>query len=173
MIKLKYEIYKNDYSFSYEDKSFSSLSEFKDWMFGLMHRPYVEDGRKNMYFLDGVLAERYQVSSGSRIEVRPEWGGAVYWIHCVSNNDNIVFSNGKFTNGQCYVSEGFKAFLKECQDKRDGKVNSFVFGEIEGYEPTGENKNSLAAKIEDAEKYRMVQMPGTEGNWGEKHWGDR
>lgn len=132
MISIKYEIYYNDYNRKYEDKSFGSMAEFKDWLFGLMNRPYVDkDGYKNMYFLDN----NKEISSGSRIEVRPERGGASYWIHCVSDNNNIVFSNGKYTNGQCYISEGFKEFMKECQDKRDGKEQSFVFGEINGFVP--------------------------------------
>lgn len=134
MIKIKYEVYYNDNNFRFEDKSFNNLSEFKDWMFGLMHRPYVDDNGDNMLFLDGYFSSWYGLDHTS-IVVRPDWGGAEYKIYCVSDNNNIVYSNGRFTNGQCYISEGFKAFMKECQDKRDGKVNDFVFGEIEGYTP--------------------------------------
>lgn len=137
MISIKYEIYHNDYNRRYEDKSFRDLREFKDWMFGLMHQPYVnEKGLPNMHFLDGVVKGRFSsMDSSSRISIRPEWGGDDYWIYCVSDNNKIVFTNGKYTNGQCYISEGFKAFLRECMDRRDGKEQVFEFGEIEGYAP--------------------------------------
>ena len=139
MIQIKYEIYINDNNSRYEDKLFGSMAEFKDWMFGLMNRPYVDsDGHKNMWFLDSVLDSPGRLDSSCRITIRPEWGGASYWVYCVSDNNNVVFSNGKYTNGQCYISDGFKAFLKECQDRRDGKEQAFVFGEIDGYSPVPE-----------------------------------
>ncbi len=139
MIKIKYEIYDNDYNRRYEDKSFGTMAEFKDWMFGLMNRPYVDsDGHKNMWFLDSVLDSPGRLDSSCRITIRPEWGGASYWVYCVNDNNKVVFSNGKYTNGQCYISDGFKAFLKECQDRRDGKEQTFVFGEIDGYSPVPE-----------------------------------
>ena len=139
MIKIKYEMYWNDYHRRYEDKSFNSMAEFKDWMFGLMNQPYVDaDGHKNMWFLDSVLKRPERLDSSCRIDIRPEWGGVAYWIYCVSDNNKVVFSNGKYTNGQCYISDGFKAFLKECQDRRDGKEQAFEFGEIDGYSPEPE-----------------------------------
>ena len=149
MINIKYEIYNNDYNRRYESKSFASMSDFKDWMFGMMHRPYVDDdGYKNMYFLDEVIRVGRDIRTGDEIRFKPEFRGAHYWIHCVNDNNNVVFSNGKYTNGQCYISEGFKAFMKECLDKRDGKVNDFVFGEIDGFEPAVEKTlDEQAAEI--------------------------
>lgn len=154
MISIKYEIYHNDYNRRYENKSFRDMGDFKDWMFGLMNRPYADEKMKNMWFLDGVVKGRFSLDTSSRIEVRPEWGGACYWIHCVSDNNKVVFSNGKYTNGQTYISEGFKAFLQECMDKRDGKVQEFEFGEIEGYAPPviksmGEQADELLAQNPD------------------------
>ena len=48
-------------------------------------------------------------------------------------------------------------------------------GRVYGWEfpPVGVGKEPLVSKIKSAEKHRLVQMPGTEGNFGEKHWGNR
>lgn len=152
MINVNYEIYHNDFNRRYENKSFRDLGEFKDWMFGLMHQPYVSERKlPNMFFVDGVVKGKLPLDSSSRISIRPEWGGAHYLVHCVSDGNKVVFSNGKYTNGQCYISEGFKAFMQECMDKRDGKEQSFEFGEIEGYAPpvvrsVGEQAAELVAQ---------------------------
>ncbi len=147
MIKIKYEIYHNDYNRRFEEKSFTYMSEFKDWMFGSMNRPYVDsDGYKNMYFLDDAVRLNRKIRAGDEIRFKPDYHGAHYWVHSVSDNNNIVFSNGKYTNGQCYISEGFKAFMKECQDKRDGKTQDFIFGEINGFKATTAKTPSEQAK---------------------------
>lgn len=135
MIKINYEIYRHDYDRRYESMSFASMSDFKDWMFGLMNQPYKDKYGDNMWFLDMLLDGYRSLDSSAQIRIDPQRGGPHYWIDCVSDNGNIVFSNGKYTNGECYISEGFKAFLKECRDRRDGKEQTFVFGEIAGYVP--------------------------------------
>lgn len=134
MIDIKFEIYRHDYDRTYENKSFQNLQAFKDWMFESMNRPYVdEDGHKNMYFLDDAIRVGRDIRTGDEIRFKPEFRGAHYWVHCVSDNNKVVFSNGKYTNGKCYISEGFKTFMRDCQDLRDGKVQTFEFGEIDGY----------------------------------------
>lgn len=150
MINVKYEIYWNDYNRRYVDKSFQDLQAFKDWMFGLMNRPYVDsDGYKNMHFLDYALNSQRKIDSSSRIDIRPERGGAAYWIYCVSDNNKVVYSNGKYTNGQCYISEGFKDFLRGCMDLRDGKVQTFEFGEIDGYRKNVADLSAMSPKEEN------------------------
>lgn len=152
MIKIKYEIYHNDYNRRFEEKSFPHMSDFKNWMFESMNRPYVDsDGYKNMYFLDEAVRVNRNIRVGDEIRFKPDRYGAHYWVHFVSVNNNIVFSNGKYTNGQCYISEGFKAFMKECQDKRDGKTIDFTFGEIDGYSSAEEKSYSeLAVEFVEA-----------------------
>lgn len=157
MVEVKYEIYWNDFSRRHESKSFPNMQAFKDWMFGLMNRPYVDsDGYKNMHFLDYALSSQKQIDSSSRIDIRPERGGAAYWIYCVSDNNKVVFSNGKYTNGQCYISDGFKVFLKGCQDLRDGKVQNFVFGEISDYAEPAKSGAAMTVKEENIVNIAMM-----------------
>lgn len=150
MINIKFEIYRNDYNRTYENKSFLNLQAFKDWMFESMNRPYVEkDGYKNMYFLDDAIRVGRDIRRGDEIRFKPEFRGADYWVHCVSDNNKVVFSNGKYTNGQCYISEGFKAFLRDCMDQRDGKTQVFEFGEVEGYTKPNSTLDVLTDKEEN------------------------
>lgn len=150
MVDIKYEIYKNDYNRKYENKSFRDLKEFQDWMFGLMHQPYHNPYRKNMNFADGVVNGKFSMSSAARIEVQPKQFGEVYWVHCVSDHDKIIFSDGNYTNGECYISEGFKEFMRDCIARRDGKEQCFPFGEIYGYI----SRPSLDSIIKNAEECR-------------------
>lgn len=118
MIKIHYEVYKNDYDRTNKTATFDNLKQLKDWLFGQMKRPYNEDFA--MYFPNPNRAD----AEPSTIEIQPVSKGEHIWIHLISNNDGIIFSDGLPTSGQKHWNEEIKTWLTECRDfRREPKFN--------------------------------------------------
>ena len=117
MYRIDYEEYWNDFFRKQHQKTFASLSDIEEWVFGQMQRDYRGDNLV-MYFPQG--------DQPSRIEFHPVRGGASFWIYMIQSNDGIVFSDGKLTCGQKYASERVREWLKHCKERRDKPAFCFA-----------------------------------------------
>lgn len=122
MIKVKYHKYYNDYRNSYETKTFSSLDELADWLFGMVKGKYeykiwfTNPNEDNMF--DGKLR-----LDGSCIKSNDgEWS---YYIEQIEKDDKIIYSTGKFTNGICHWNDEIKCWLRICRERMNNPQFNF------------------------------------------------
>ena len=122
MIKVKYHKYYNDYRNSYETKTFSSLEELADWLFGMVKGKYeykiwfTNPNEDNMF--DGKLR-----LDGSCIKSNDgEWS---YYIEQIEKDDKIIYSTGKFTNGICHWNDEIKSWLRVCRERMNNPQFNF------------------------------------------------
>ena len=122
MIKVKYHKYYNDYRNSYETKTFSSLDELADWLFGMVKGKYeykiwfTNPNEDNMF--DGKLR-----LDGSCIKSNDgEWS---YYIEQIEKDDKIIYSTGKFTNGICHWNDEIKCWLRVCRERMNNPQFNF------------------------------------------------
>lgn len=118
MIKIQYEAYNTDYDKKFYEKTFRSLTELEDWIFGQMKRPY---DRENNW-----CAMFFPQSSPSQIIFTPVWRGTTYYIHMIENDLGIIFSDGEYTNEQKHWNDEVKEWLAHCNTRRDAPVFNFV-----------------------------------------------
>lgn len=122
MIKIFYEEYYNDFLRKNHTKTFSSLEELEEWIFGQMKRAYNDSFA--MFFPTPEILERIHSDGPGRIEFQPEMGGADFWIHKIESYDGIIFSDGVYTAKQKHWSMEMKDWLRHCdKKKRDPKFN--------------------------------------------------
>ncbi len=113
MITIKYEIYYNDYNRRTNlTKTFQSLDDFGDWM--LDHAtPYAD-----FKYLYVDYADDYkQCGKVGKLESRNYDSDEDYWVYLVTNDDGIIYSNGKYTNGKNHVSKAMLEFLRKLEDR--------------------------------------------------------
>ena len=114
MITVKYERYWNDYIRKHEEKSFSSLADLEEWIFGKMQQDYA----KAMSFPTVEAAARIHNEGPWASEFRPVWGEEAFWIHQISySHGGIIFTDGKFTSGQRHWSKEVQSWLDHCKER--------------------------------------------------------
>ena len=122
MIKVKYHKYYNDYRNSYETKTFNSLDELADWMFGMVKGTY----EYKIWFVDpdaNYMRENKLRLDGSCIKSNDgEWS---YWIEQIEKDDKIIYSTGKFTNGICHWNDEIKCWLRVCGERMNNPQFNF------------------------------------------------
>lgn len=122
MIKVKYEKYYNDYRNSYETKTFNSLDELADWMFGMVKGKY----EYKIWFTDpdsNHIFENKLRLDGSCIKSND--GVYTYWIEQIEKDDKIIYSTGKFTNEICHWNDEIKCWLRVCRERMDNPQFNF------------------------------------------------
>ena len=113
MYTIRYEEYTNDYTRSTFIKNIGSLQGVEDWIFDQMQQTY-----ERMYF---------PVNEPSRIEFSPSWRGPSIWIHMITSDRGIEFTDGTYTNGQKHWSNTVHDWLINCKKRQ--KSPQFVFVE--------------------------------------------
>ena len=111
-LTVRYEKYINDYTRSNHIEQFISLPHLEDWLFNQMTQSY-----KNMYF---------PTERPSRIEVRPGTRQPSIWIHMISSEFGIEFSDGLYTNNQTHWSKKVQDWLKHCKERQQAPEFTFV-----------------------------------------------
>ena len=122
MITVSYEEYTNDIFRRPFTKTFGSLRSFEDWFFGLCDRDYDR-------YISLPNPDRTDIwkDGPSRMEVNCMWTQSkCYWVHMISREGKIIFSDGKHTSGQKHWNEETKQL---CRDMLERKVHPrFNFG---------------------------------------------
>lgn len=120
MILVKCEEYYNDYYRKSMEKRFGDLKELEDWIFGQMKQDYSD--KKT-----GWLAISFPVyDEPSTLEFKPERGGPHYWIHQISNENGIIFTDGRLTARQKHWSKEFREWALQCKERQYAPKFSFV-----------------------------------------------
>lgn len=113
MITIKYEIYHNDYNRQTNlTKTFPDLESFGDWL--LDHAtPYTD----YKYLYVDYAAYYKQFKETGRLQSRNYEMNEDYWIYMVSNDDGIIYTNGKYTHGKNHASKTILSFLHNLEQK--------------------------------------------------------
>lgn len=122
MIKVKYHKYYNDYRNSYETKTFSSLDELADWMFGMVKGKY----EYKIWFADPD--SNYMFENKLRLDgscIKSNDGVYTYWIEQIEKDDKIIYSTGRFTNGICHWNDEIKGWLRVCRERMNNPQFNF------------------------------------------------
>lgn len=122
MIKVKYHKYYNDYNNSYETKTFSSLDELADWLFGMVKGKY----EYKIWFVDPDA--KYMFENKLRLDsscIKSNDGEWSYWIEQIEKDDKIIYSTGKFTNGICHWNDEIKDWLRTCRERMNNPQFNF------------------------------------------------
>ncbi len=115
MYTVKYEKYYNDYRKSQEVKTFRSLEEVADWLFGMVRGEY---SKSVLFFVD-------LDNTWSRIErldpscIQSGDGEWMYSVEQIEKDGVIIYSCGTFTNGIRHCNEEVKQWLKECRKRKE------------------------------------------------------
>lgn len=125
-MKVIFEKYINDYNRKSETKTFASLTELENWIFGQMQQDYSRN-RYAMWFPLPESVEKYKQDGPGRIEFRPCRGGEDIWIHQIEGNDGIIFSDGRFTSGQKYWTIDVQNWLVHCEQRRKNPKFNFAY----------------------------------------------
>lgn len=125
MIKIKYEVYLNDFVRKNKEQSFSGLGELADWIFDQMEQDYQKDNFV-MYFPTPKRVEKFRTDGPSRIEFMPKRGEATIWIHQISSEKGIIFSDGTFTSGQKFWSKSVQQWCEACNERQHKPKFNFV-----------------------------------------------
>lgn len=122
MIKVKYRRYYNDYREFDEVKSFSSLEDLADWLFGMVKGEYKE----YMYFVnpndDNLRNGKLYLDSSC---IKSNDGKYIYWIDQIEKDGFIIYSDGRFTNGICHWNDEVKQWLLDCRNRRNNPIFNF------------------------------------------------
>lgn len=121
MIKIDYEEYYCDYMRKYYSKTFATLQELEDWIFGQMQRPYSDQFA--MWFPRAEAIDH--------IQFQPSYKSADYWIHQITYNGQCVFSDGRLTNGEKFMSTAIANWCEKCKQRRMAKPKFTDVGVIE------------------------------------------
>lgn len=124
MIKVKYEKYYNDYIRTDEFKTFNSLEDLANWLFGLVKGEY----KKSMWFIDPNSKHIYNNDDTLRLDrscIKSNDGKYIYWIELIEKDEVIIYSTGKFTNGICHWNEEVKQWLVACRERMNNPVFNF------------------------------------------------
>lgn len=124
MLKIRYELYQNDFRRRNESRTFSTLRGLEDWMFDQMQQDYTRDFV--MCFPTPEKAARIGECGPWQIEFKPVYGGETIFIHQIEGFDGILFSDGKFTAGQKYWSVEIQDWLVHCEERRKSPKFNFA-----------------------------------------------
>lgn len=124
MLKVKYEQYWNDHHRKTEEKSFSSLSELEEWMFGQMQRDYTKPHAMSFPVPEAV--ERIHADGPWAAEFQPACGSETFWVRYIEDETGIIFSDGTFTAGQKHWSGQAKSWLEHCESRRKAPKFNFA-----------------------------------------------
>lgn len=125
MIHVKYERYWNDYRRKDEVKSFASLQELEEWIFGRMQQNYTKNNIA-MFFPTPKALERIGADGPCYIEFRPVLGEDIWYIHQIESANGIIFSDGRFTAGQKHWTKEVQGWLEHCMERRDAPKFDFA-----------------------------------------------
>lgn len=132
MITVRMIQYWNDYHKKELRERFGGLGELADWIFAQMRVDYTSESGKNMLSFPKCDTG----SSIYEISVRPEYGGYVFWIKLIEDEDSgIIFSDGTFTAGQKHCTKAVREWLAGCEDRRKNPTFHFASDDAE----TGED----------------------------------
>ncbi len=121
MITIKYEEYHNDYYRSNKSKSFYNLSEFKNWFFGCCKGKY--EDRISIPNPDSNIWS----DGPSCLEVNCVWEeGFTYWVHEISKDGGIIYSDGNYTNRQKHWNEETKQMCRDMLERKKKPIFNFV-----------------------------------------------
>ena len=122
MVTVYYEEYTNDYLRRDKQKTFMSLSGFEDWFFGLCKRSYkdyisIPDPDTTIFRPDEMPYS---------LDVNAMWtDNCHYWVHMIRNN-GIVFSDGRYTDGQKHWNDTTKDMCRRMLARRNNPQFDFV-----------------------------------------------
>lgn len=121
MITVKYEEYTNDLIRRNMEKSFPSLRSFEDWFFDLCDGKYedkisIPNPDRTDIWGDGP----------GRMEVNDMWTrDKCYWVHMISREGKIIFSDGKHTNYQKHWNDEMKEFCRGMLQRKNSPAFNF------------------------------------------------
>lgn len=123
MIRVTYTKYRNDYDRKDEKISFYNLKELEDWLFNMKTGSY----ERNMYFTSPDRSHYYdgklQLDSSC---ISSNDGKYDIWVQMIENDDGIMYSTGRYTNGICHWNDQVKDFLRSCRKRQKGNQFNFV-----------------------------------------------
>ena len=106
MYRVRYKKYYKDFRNSQEGKSFYSLEELADWLFGMVNEKY---SNSSLYFIDpDKKHERNGKLYLDNSCVQSYDGIFHYWVEQIEKDEAIIYSCGTFTNGICHWNEEIK-----------------------------------------------------------------
>ena len=120
------EKYTSDYNRKSETKTFTSLTELENWIFGQMQQNYSRN-RYAMWFPLPESVKKYKRDGPGSIEFRPCCGGEDILIHQIESNDGIIFSDGRFTSGQKHWTIDVQNWLVHCEQRRKSPKFNFAY----------------------------------------------
>ena len=122
MIRIKYELYTNDYWRNPQTKTFYSLSEFCDWIFECCDGNY-----KEKIFIPNPDRTDIWYDGPSRIEINRMWTqNNQVWIHQIESDAGIIFSDGKHTDGIKHWNETAKQMCRDLLVRRNKPSFNFA-----------------------------------------------
>lgn len=108
MIKVTYEAYYNNYSRNKQEKTFTNLEEFAEWLYSeaRIWSKYKEEPHPDVYFYTKkICQENVKVTTNNSY---------IYWDFCIEDTEKgIIYTSGKFTYGQKHCSTNFMEWLKK------------------------------------------------------------
>jgi len=128
MITVRMIQYWNDYHKKELRERFGGLEELADWIFNQMRVDYTsERGKDLLSFPKCDTNDRiYEIS------VRPEYGGHVFWIKQIEDEDSgIIFSDGTFTAGRKHCTKAVREWLARCEVRKKSPTFKFASDETE------------------------------------------
>lgn len=123
MIIVKYEEYVNDYNRRHKTENFFSLGSFVDWVFNTCRGKYDEDISCPDPDTKIFSANEMPYS----IDINNMWSeGKHYWIHQISNEVGIIFSDGTYTSRQKHWNDTTKQMCRDIIARKQKPVFNFV-----------------------------------------------
>ncbi len=118
MITVRYEEYTNDYIRRNTTKTFSSLGEFENWFFSLCNGSYEQD-------ISIPDPRRSDIPSGMEVRCY-QTEGKCYWVHMISRDAGIIYSDGHHTDGQRHWNDETKSLCVEMIQRKKKPTFNFV-----------------------------------------------
>lgn len=126
MIRIYYEEYYNDYHRNDHEKSFYSIEELEEWIFGQMRQDYTDKKRWAMSFPTPKRVKSINESGPWSIEFKPGYESPTFWIHMIKNDQGIIFSDGNMTAKKKHWSKEIQDWLEHCENRRRNPQFNFV-----------------------------------------------
>ena len=120
MLTAKYEKYWCAFKRQIETRSFLDLEHLENWIF-----EQISD-YSQLHFPTPEAAARIRENGPWAIEFRSAKGEETVWIHQISSERGIIFTDGTFTNRQKHWSQNVQDWLRRCEKRRKNPCFDFV-----------------------------------------------
>lgn len=121
-IIVRCELYRNDFDRKEFDKKFFLLESLREWLFQICNWDYAT----GMFFTSPDKPA--PMIDHSSISVRHSMYGGAVWVHMIQDSvtGGILYSDGKYTNKQKYISAEVRDWLRESRGRQQSQKWNFI-----------------------------------------------